>query len=945
MDNELTQPLGELSPLYSLGTEFTKQRGGTGHVVTDEDTNALRLATKIMQNQDQELAPNRITAYHGSPHDFDQFDTSKIGTGEGAQAYGHGLYFAESEPVAKGYRDKLSSVSPKALEQYFKPGETIAGYGGKDKVLDYDPQSRVVKVQGIDSRGKLEPHVRTHQTMPDLNEVNAAFKERGLDPHIPGHMYEVNIDAHPDHFLDWDKPLSEQPHHIQDFAKSVQVPESGKRSFEVMRRWQKGQDDPNYPATGSTLHTILTDYGTDNNLQQKTSQQMLDAGIKGIKYLDASSRNAGEGSRNYVVFDPKDIEIMRRYARGGDVRHGYSVGGMVKPYDNAIEMPHSLKELQNWHKTHPAPKPMVRASDDPTSILYNEQKLDMPNSLQELQNWARVHHASGGNVHDEIAKALHLARKHFDDGGDARAGDSVGGLRGDTGGYSGGSDNGFRDSSSNRTESNGDGNFDGRMGRGQPETGDPIRHEVIGSRDFGSGIDVGGGNFTGHDMPTGLINYTTQRETTPYEGTPMTAAQDPSTAFGMAYPSLVNIQNTPAGAAALLANLGYESTQGGKAFQPNAISSSGYGLAQWTDPTRQAAFFNAMQPGTTANNPIAKMAILGTTTPGQQLGYAMNEIQQKYPSVAREMATTKNIPSATENIMNKYESPATNESLDARIALANQIAKGTGMGSFSREALNQSSSGNSFAGISPSVSSAVRNAMGAGRGDVGILDSSLAKATALNTAGNTGTVIDEGAVNSPNVTPETTTGTTVADTAPRIPVDSLEDPALIAAYNAKYGLSGPKNTMADMTLGQRIPNVTTDNPLINTVQGANNFLTDLFTPNYKLGSDAYNKISQNPEPIQSTHEGRGGDRPQPYIPYIPPVETAAAAPVAPMTPYVPQTPYVPPANAPYASLGANFIDPSVYQNPYLNQFLASGGKVHGNNALGNAIRMAMGYKS
>ena len=62
------------------------------------------------------MSDDQITAYHGSPHDFDQFDSSKIGTGEGAQAYGHGLYFAESEPVAKGYRDKLSSVSPKALD-------------------------------------------------------------------------------------------------------------------------------------------------------------------------------------------------------------------------------------------------------------------------------------------------------------------------------------------------------------------------------------------------------------------------------------------------------------------------------------------------------------------------------------------------------------------------------------------------------------------------------------------------------------------------------------------------------------------------------------------------------------------------------------------------------------------------------------------------------------
>src|SRR4030095_5667329 len=44
-----------------------------------------------------------IKAYHGSPYDFERFDPSRIGTGEGAQAYGHGLYFAEAEPVAESY--------------------------------------------------------------------------------------------------------------------------------------------------------------------------------------------------------------------------------------------------------------------------------------------------------------------------------------------------------------------------------------------------------------------------------------------------------------------------------------------------------------------------------------------------------------------------------------------------------------------------------------------------------------------------------------------------------------------------------------------------------------------------------------------------------------------------------------------------------------------------
>ena len=61
-----------------------------------------------MTHMADEAAAKGIRAYHGSPHDFDQFDLSKIGTGEGAQAFGHGLYFADNEGVAKSYRDTLS---------------------------------------------------------------------------------------------------------------------------------------------------------------------------------------------------------------------------------------------------------------------------------------------------------------------------------------------------------------------------------------------------------------------------------------------------------------------------------------------------------------------------------------------------------------------------------------------------------------------------------------------------------------------------------------------------------------------------------------------------------------------------------------------------------------------------------------------------------------------
>ena len=65
-------------------------------------------ALKVIENLGLEMTPNGIRAYHGSPYEFDRFDISKLGTGEGQQAYGHGLYFAGKEDIAKWYRDKLS---------------------------------------------------------------------------------------------------------------------------------------------------------------------------------------------------------------------------------------------------------------------------------------------------------------------------------------------------------------------------------------------------------------------------------------------------------------------------------------------------------------------------------------------------------------------------------------------------------------------------------------------------------------------------------------------------------------------------------------------------------------------------------------------------------------------------------------------------------------------
>mgnify|MGYP000217934532 CR=1 FL=1 len=87
-----------------------------------------------------------IEAWHGSPHKFDKFSMDNIGTGEGAQAYGHGLYFADSEDVAKGYRDDLAAT---LSQQHTLDGEDIPAW-----IVEEVDAGRVGKVRA-DFEGRI----------------------------------------------------------------------------------------------------------------------------------------------------------------------------------------------------------------------------------------------------------------------------------------------------------------------------------------------------------------------------------------------------------------------------------------------------------------------------------------------------------------------------------------------------------------------------------------------------------------------------------------------------------------------------------------------------------------------------------------------------------------------------------------------------------------------
>lgn len=241
-----------------------------------------------------------IKAYHGSPHDFDAFDMSKIGTGEGAQAYGHGLYFAENEKVAKGYRDALSL--PKSGDQLGNAYDLVRQLG-EDGAL-----------KAVEAALPRNPQLQV--------ELDAIKSGAYRDWKPQGRMYEVDINADPEQFLDWDKPLREQSERVQSAVRSIPgyAESIGAESPSNMGDLIKRGLLPNtYDSASPSFSKI---YGQ--------------AGIPGIKYLDQGSRAAGNGSRNYVVFDDKLVNILRKYGLVGLPFAG-AAAPIFAPRNNSVD--------------------------------------------------------------------------------------------------------------------------------------------------------------------------------------------------------------------------------------------------------------------------------------------------------------------------------------------------------------------------------------------------------------------------------------------------------------------------------------------------------------------------------------------------------------------------------------------------------------------------------
>ncbi|VDO06519.1 unnamed protein product [Brugia timori] len=206
------------------------------------------------------------TAYHGTPHrNIEKFSTDKIGTGEGAQAYGWGLYFASQKDIAEWYRTKLSKP-----EQTNNKGQLYSVEIPEDnQMLLWDkPISQ-----------------QSNEVIKKLNGVKDALTESGV---LDEYLERKN--------LDWDELTGQDLYHILKRASlDDALPENGPG---IANASVNGRDD------------------------KAASMFLYNEGVAGIKYLDGNSRTAQSGSHNYVVFSGDDVEITNQFYQNKGANRG-----------------------------------------------------------------------------------------------------------------------------------------------------------------------------------------------------------------------------------------------------------------------------------------------------------------------------------------------------------------------------------------------------------------------------------------------------------------------------------------------------------------------------------------------------------------------------------------------------------------------------------------------
>jgi hypothetical protein len=265
-----------------------------------------------------------MDVWHGSPYGpFQKFDPSKARTGEGNATFGEGAYLAQARGTGETYRDVLSA------------GKQIEVLSNSDKMSDKIAANTLqmykTPSKAIDAlESGLTPNL-TGEARQATNDAIDVLK--GIDKSA-GYLYKVDLpDESIAKMLDYDKPLSKQAPEVQNALAELGISVDKKKMGEYEDALLDALTNPN--ATGQlpkqpldlTGEQILKELERNasryfpNAMEGKeltaaminpragVSELLAKKGVPGVRYLDQMSRDAGEGTSNFVVF-PKYQDLL-----------------------------------------------------------------------------------------------------------------------------------------------------------------------------------------------------------------------------------------------------------------------------------------------------------------------------------------------------------------------------------------------------------------------------------------------------------------------------------------------------------------------------------------------------------------------------------------------------------------------------------------------------------
>jgi hypothetical protein len=277
------------------------------------------------------LPVGAATVYHGSPYRFQRFDPTKIGSGEGAQAYGYGHYVAESPEVAKGYQSATSKNKFITSSGLFDPSQLEhLNVRAAARRGDIDAAIEMARKYGAPDSDYPETAAKAARDLARLEPIKASGGMR----QNTGSLYTIDLpDPAIARMLDWDRPLSEQKNikellTPESMGLTLRNPESGGfmaylgASGKPLGVQMKGTTPENFRSKWIDRLSEMGDLeggasrafgylgGTSSDLAPTVANAMRQAGIPGIRYLDQASRRAGTGTSNFVVF-PGEEDLLR----------------------------------------------------------------------------------------------------------------------------------------------------------------------------------------------------------------------------------------------------------------------------------------------------------------------------------------------------------------------------------------------------------------------------------------------------------------------------------------------------------------------------------------------------------------------------------------------------------------------------------------------------------